>query len=50
MTNKVITEVTPLGEKDCFLMVDRDKDAFTYCTSTMRWSLTSWKIAMVHVA
>lgn len=30
MTDKVITEVTPLGEKDCFLMVDRDKDAFTY--------------------
>lgn len=30
MTDKVITEVTPLGEKDCFLMVDRDKDSFTY--------------------
>ena len=30
MTAKAITEVTPLGEKDCFLMVDRDKDAFTY--------------------
>ena len=30
MTDKVITEITPLGEKDCFLMVDRDKDAFTY--------------------
>ena len=30
MTDKVFTEVTPLGEKDCFLMVDRDKDSFTY--------------------
>lgn len=30
MKTKAITEVTPLGEKDCFLMVDRDKDAFTY--------------------
>lgn len=30
MKSKAITEVTPLGEKDCFLMVDRDKDAFTY--------------------
>jgi len=30
MTDKAITEVTPLGEKDCFLMVDRDKDSFTY--------------------
>ena len=29
MTDKVITEVTPLSEKDCFLMVDRDKEAFT---------------------
>ncbi len=27
---KVITEVTPLSEKDCFYMVDRDKDSFTY--------------------
>ena len=30
MANNAITEVTPLGEKDCFLMVDRDKEAFTY--------------------
>ena len=30
MTDKAITEITPLGEKDCFLMVDRAKDAFTY--------------------
>lgn len=30
MSENVITEVSPLSEKDCFLMVDRDKDAFTY--------------------
>ena len=30
MTDKVITEVTPLGAKDCFLMLDRDKECFTY--------------------
>ena len=28
--NKVITEETPLSEKDCFYMMDRDKEAFTY--------------------
>lgn len=28
--SKVITENTPLSEKDCFYMVDRDKEAFTY--------------------
>ncbi len=27
---KVITEVSPLSEKDCFYMMDRDKEAFTY--------------------
>ena len=27
---KAITEVTPLSEKDCFYMMDRDKEAFTY--------------------
>lgn len=29
-TDKVITEVTPLSEKDCFYMIDRDKDSFSY--------------------
>lgn len=28
--SKVITETPPLSEKDCFYMVDRDKEAFTY--------------------
>lgn len=28
--NKIITEVTPLSDKDCFYMVDRTKEAFTY--------------------
>ena len=27
---KVITEVTPLSEKDCFYIMDREKDSFTY--------------------
>ena len=27
---KAITETTPLSDKDCFYMVDRDKDSFTY--------------------
>ena len=27
---KIITEVTPLSEKDCFYLVDREKDSFTY--------------------
>ena len=30
MTDNVITAASPLGEKDCFLMVDRDKESFTY--------------------
>lgn len=28
--NKIITEITPLSEKDCFYLVDRTKDSFTY--------------------
>lgn len=28
--SKAITETPPLSEKDCFYMVDRDKEAFTY--------------------
>ncbi len=28
--NTVITEITPLSEKDCFYLVDRYKDRFTY--------------------
>ena len=27
---KVLTEVRPLSEKDCFYMMDRDKEAFSY--------------------
>ena len=27
---KVLTEVIPLSEKDCFYMMDRDKEAFSY--------------------
>lgn len=30
VAKKVITEVSPLSEKDCFYMMDRDKEAFTY--------------------
>lgn len=28
--NKIITEITPLSEKDCFYLVDRTKDEFTF--------------------
>ncbi|MDE6324968.1 MAG: AraC family transcriptional regulator, partial [Duncaniella sp.] len=28
--SKIITEITPLSEKDCFYLVDRYKDRFTY--------------------
>lgn len=28
--DKIITEITPLEEKDCFYLVDRNKDSFTY--------------------
>ena len=28
--DKIITEITPLEEKDCFYLVDRNKDGFTY--------------------
>ncbi len=28
--NKIITEITPLSEKDCFYLIDRLKDRFTY--------------------
>ena len=28
--NKIITEITPLSEKDCFYLIDRYKDRFTY--------------------
>lgn len=28
--NKIITEITPLSEKDCFYLIDRFKDRFTY--------------------
>lgn len=28
--NKIITEITPLSEKDCFYLVDRTKDTFNY--------------------
>lgn len=28
--NKIITEITPLSEKDCFYLVDRYKDRFTF--------------------
>ena len=28
--NKIITEITPLSEKDCFYLVDRTKDCFNY--------------------
>lgn len=30
MNNKIITEITPLSEKDCFYLVDRYKDRFTF--------------------
>ncbi|HBI59270.1 MAG: AraC family transcriptional regulator [Duncaniella sp.] len=28
--SKIITEITPLSEKDCFYLIDRHKDRFTY--------------------
>ncbi|MCH4156797.1 MAG: AraC family transcriptional regulator [Muribaculaceae bacterium] len=28
--SKIITEITPLSEKDCFYLIDRYKDCFTY--------------------
>src|SRR5574344_636270 len=28
--SKIITEITPLSSKDCFYLVDRYKDCFTY--------------------
>ncbi|MBR1521257.1 MAG: helix-turn-helix domain-containing protein [Bacteroidaceae bacterium] len=28
--NNVITEITPLSERDCFYLVDRQKESFTY--------------------
>lgn len=28
--DKIITEITPLEDKDCFYLVDRNKDSFTY--------------------
>lgn len=28
--DKIITEITPLEEKDCFYLVDRNKESFTY--------------------
>ncbi len=28
--SKIITEITPLSEKDCFYLIDRFKDRFTY--------------------
>lgn len=28
--NRIITEITPLSEKDCFYLIDRYKDRFTY--------------------
>ena len=30
MDDKIITEITPLSEKDCFYLVDRFKDRFTF--------------------
>lgn len=30
MSNKIITEITPLSEKDLFYLVDRTKDTFTF--------------------
>lgn len=30
MNTKIITEITPLSEKDCFYLVDRYKDRFTF--------------------
>ena len=30
MIDNAITEVSPLGEKDCFLLVDREKESFTF--------------------
>lgn len=30
ISNKIITEITPLSEKDCFYLVDRYKDRFTF--------------------
>ncbi len=30
MDDKIITEITPLSEKDCFYLVDRFKDEFTF--------------------
>ena len=30
MEDKIITEITPLSEKDCFYLVDRFKDRFTF--------------------
>ena len=30
MDEKIITEITPLSEKDCFYLVDRFKDQFTF--------------------
>ena len=28
--NKIITEITPLEKKDCFYLVDRNKESFTF--------------------
>lgn len=28
--NRVITEITPLQEEDCFYLIDRYKESFTY--------------------
>ena len=30
MADKIITEITPLSKKDCFYLVDRLKDRFTF--------------------
>mgnify|MGYP001028636581 CR=1 FL=1 len=30
MNNQIITEITPLSDKDCFYLVDRYKDRFTF--------------------
>lgn len=30
MANQIITEITPLSEKDCYYLVDRYKDRFTF--------------------
>lgn len=56
--NRVITEITPLQEEDCFYLIDRYKESFTYpihkheevelnfvqCHWLRRLCLPSWRV------